>query len=481
MTDFPPDGVETPPEVPESESQQPEGPVPPVAQQDKTDWRVLVIIGVAILLLLAAFINRKFYGKKQVDIPLPDSIPTAQEQEAAQSQQPALPPAEQYQRLLMQYRAELLGTLFDVDGKPMLLARPPLVAPLEEARQGTVPHEPGVMYDLSNRIPALNPQDFQRRGFFNMPGMAYMDSFQPLGGEGAPKLVIKPSTEVSLDVVADNHVVIGVVSGDEARAYPLRLANHHEVINDTLGGRPIVVAWSALGLTAQAFDRTVGETQRQFGSAGLMHQGVIVLVDRETRSLWSPSRHLCLAGPSAGASLELLPTYITTWKEWRRIHPDSSALVGTDPVLNIKYDTNPAVPPNYYGPNPAVLHPVAGIDVLTPHMPLKARVFGIALADGRAKAYAMVLLEELKEPAQDSIGDTNILLTYNADANILTATTADGAALPVETMFWMVWHGAHPETDIWQDERLQEMMNPVEAAPVADTMAVQAADTETIH
>ena len=36
-----------------------------------------------------------------------------------------------------------------------------------------------------------------------------------------------------------NSRVLGIVVGDEARAYPLLLMRIHEVVNDTLGGRPI--------------------------------------------------------------------------------------------------------------------------------------------------------------------------------------------------------------------------------------------------
>jgi len=36
-----------------------------------------------------------------------------------------------------------------------------------------------------------------------------------------------------------NRRVLGIRIGDEARAYPLLLLRIHEVVNDTLGGRPI--------------------------------------------------------------------------------------------------------------------------------------------------------------------------------------------------------------------------------------------------
>lgn len=37
--------------------------------------------------------------------------------------------------------------------------------------------------------------------------------------------------------------VIGVKIGPEARAYPIKILNWHEVVNDTVNGVPIVVAF----------------------------------------------------------------------------------------------------------------------------------------------------------------------------------------------------------------------------------------------
>jgi hypothetical protein len=37
--------------------------------------------------------------------------------------------------------------------------------------------------------------------------------------------------------------VIGVQAGDETRAYPIKILNWHEVVNDTIGGVPIVVTF----------------------------------------------------------------------------------------------------------------------------------------------------------------------------------------------------------------------------------------------
>ncbi len=38
-------------------------------------------------------------------------------------------------------------------------------------------------------------------------------------------------------------MVIGWVEGDDVRAYPISLLDRHELVNDTIGGKPVTVGW----------------------------------------------------------------------------------------------------------------------------------------------------------------------------------------------------------------------------------------------
>lgn len=55
----------------------------------------------------------------------------------------------------------------------------------------------------------------------------------------APKF--NPSEKAIL--MEAEYQVIGVQIGDQARAYPIRILNWHEVVNDTVAGVPIVVTF----------------------------------------------------------------------------------------------------------------------------------------------------------------------------------------------------------------------------------------------
>ena len=71
--------------------------------------------------------------------------------------------------------------------------------------------------------------------------------------KGHPRDVIKPIDEPKYYETAkkaekglgltDDDRILGIAIGDDARAYPTRILDRHEVVNDTIGGRPLAVVW----------------------------------------------------------------------------------------------------------------------------------------------------------------------------------------------------------------------------------------------
>jgi hypothetical protein len=266
--------------------------------------------------------------------------------------------------------------------------------------------------------------------------------------------------------------------------------NYHDVINDTLGGERIAVVWNALAVAPSAMYRvpdppSPGDPRPlTFGSAGLIFQGAIVMYSKdsvpaadgkkvEKYSLWSPTLHLCLAGDRAGARLKPLQANCTTWKIWRTLHPETTVLTGTKPLQPFNYDANMAVPPGYLDPNnPMIVHPVYGLDVEKNPLAPKALVFGITDSQGKAaKAYLVGLLREKKEPFEDTVGDRKLTLQFDPDALILSAKDAQGKPVLTEGMLWIAWLGAHPNTEVWQAERLRALRAPQPASAPAGTSA----------
>ncbi len=101
-------------------------------------------------------------------------------------------------------------------------------------------------------------------------------------------------------------LVIGVATGQEAtveaRAYPLNTLDLHEIVNDTLAGRPITVTYNPLCGSCVVFERNYSE----FGVSGLLYQSNLLMYDKTMRqteiipqSLWSQLQFRAITGPAA--------------------------------------------------------------------------------------------------------------------------------------------------------------------------------------
>ena len=128
--------------------------------------------------------------------------------------------------------------------------------------------------------------------------------------------------------------VIGVSIGGEARAYPTRIMNLHEIVNDRVGGQAVAVTWDPVCGSAVVFSRVVGnDGPMEFGVSGLLYNSNLLMFDRHTtdakmESLWSQLGFRAIAGPAVGKKLTVLPFALTTWEAWVAKHPNARAFEG---------------------------------------------------------------------------------------------------------------------------------------------------------
>lgn len=147
--------------------------------------------------------------------------------------------------------------------------------------------------------------------------------------------------------------VIGVSLGGEARAYPVRVLEWHEIVNDEVGGLPIAVTWHPLCESLGVFERTVDGRTVELAVSGLVWSSNLLMYDRGGEgdaSLWSQLLGRAVAGPAVGARLTRLPASLLRWDEWLRLHPDT-LVVRPRAELEQRYSRNP------YGPYRMTGHP----------------------------------------------------------------------------------------------------------------------------
>jgi len=157
-----------------------------------------------------------------------------------------------------------------------------------------------------------------------------MDVKQVLPRDAIPS-VDDPSFVDDYDGDPDDEVLVFEGDGD-ARAYPIRYLDYHEIVNDVVGGRPVAVTWCPLCASAVVYDRRVGGESLEFGVSGKLADDDLVMYDRETESEWKQSRGEAIAGPHEGERLAVLPAAVVPYRRFAADHPDGVVLAppGTD-------------------------------------------------------------------------------------------------------------------------------------------------------
>lgn len=244
------------------------------------------------------------------------------------------------------------------------------------------------------------------------------------------------------DFLGAEDSVVGFARGGSARAYPLRILNWHEVVNDEVGELPVAVTYCPLTDSVLVLDRRVGEKVLTFGVSGKLYRSNVVLYDHQSESLWSQLGEEAIAGERTGARLTALPAELTTWSAWRRRHPDTLVLsprtgydrdYRRDPYLS--YHRSSALP--------------AGTAVVDERLRPKDRVLGVVVGS-QAKAYELAALVRERE-VSDRIGETRVRVVYDPSGGGFRVTAGSGRSpLVAVVAYWFAWSGFHPRTALWR-------------------------------
>ena len=129
--------------------------------------------------------------------------------------------------------------------------------------------------------------------------------------EGAPNGALTLDTRLPA-----RETVAGLEVGHETVAYPLSELRIARVVNDRVGGLPIVIVHQPSSDTTTAFEASVKGKVLRFRSA---NDEASSLIDLDTRSNWN-AYGLCLSGPLKGTQLKqviLVPQFWFAWSQFR--------------------------------------------------------------------------------------------------------------------------------------------------------------------
>ena len=235
--------------------------------------------------------------------------------------------------------------------------------------------------------------------------------------------------------------VLGLSRGGVTKAYPVKILDFHEIVNDEFGDEAVVVSYCPLCGTGMAFDAEVAGEARSFGVSGLLYNSDVLLYDRESESLWSQIMRKSVSGPLKGQELVQIPMAHTTWRDWRERHPDTVVL-STKTGYARDYSQSPY---GGYELSERVWFPVANQS--QKYHP-KELVIGVNV-DGNVKAYPFAELSKGENTISDKLGPMDVLVEFdpgNRTGRILDTT---GNEIPSTIAFWFAWYAFFPETEVY--------------------------------
>ena len=250
--------------------------------------------------------------------------------------------------------------------------------------------------------------------------------------------------------LADDALIIGLAVNGAARAYPLGILYRRELVNDVVGGVPVLVSWCPRCYTALAHDRRFDRRTRHndgapvsasaavsaatavFGNQGALYLGAMTWYDHDTGSVWSQPLGAAIAGPLAGAALRLLPAQLAEWGRWRAAYPDTLLLTPAD--------------------DGAAAQPYRGRRLGD------GQVVGVVIG-GVARAWPYQLVVE-RGPVAGMVGDTPVVVWRDGATGAVRAAAggsdggdgvADGAELPVIIADGTAWRRFYPDGAVADD------------------------------
>lgn len=243
--------------------------------------------------------------------------------------------------------------------------------------------------------------------------------------------------------------VIGVTVAGEARAYPLSVLNWHEIVNDTIGGEPVLVTYNPLCDSAVVYDRRVGGEVREFGVSGLLYNSNLLLYDRRPNlaeeSLWSQLQARAIAGPAATSEskLRVIHTNLVRWADWRDRHPATKVVTPRADFIK-RYKSNPFM--NYFGIDK--LHFSVNPPPPEDGPSIKERLIVVGV-NGERRAYTLAsVADRVDETSRWTTNLNGVPLVFHYRTDPPTAwVEAPADAGPVEVIytFWFAWHAMYPE------------------------------------
>jgi hypothetical protein len=152
----------------------------------------------------------------------------------------------------------------------------------------------------------------------------------------------QPKTITLVDVKANkvdtNRLVIGVVQGDKASAYPIQFLGYHHFVYDDIDGKDILVTYCTVCRTGRVYSPIVEGKKAQFRLVGMDHFNAM-MEDASTKSWWQQATGEAVTGPLKGKQLPEIYSTQTSLAAWIKLYPHT-LIMQPNPEFKDHYDTS---------------------------------------------------------------------------------------------------------------------------------------------
>jgi hypothetical protein len=222
----------------------------------------------------------------------------------------------------------------------------------------------------------------------------------------------------------EHEPVIAIEINNEAKAYPLSVLMYHEIVNDSIGGVPIIATYCPLCNAAIAFNRNLefkGKTYLlDFGVSGMLRKSDMVMWDRQTQSWWQQFTGEALVGELNGAELEFIPSLLISLSDFSKNYPSGKVLSTNNGLGYVNYGENPYV--NYDNIDNET--PFLFQETVDNRLPAMERIVDVSF-DGITRIYPLTAIQK-ETVINDAINNNPLVIFHETKTlSVLDAKEID--------------------------------------------------------
>ncbi len=241
----------------------------------------------------------------------------------------------------------------------------------------------------------------------------------------------------------DDAIVDAFMIDGQPRAYIRFITVWHEIVNETMAGKPITITYCPLTGSTLVFSGMLADGRTTtFGTSGMLYNSNLVMYDRATKSMWPQLFGVAVRGDLKGQRLvEIGGAVTTTLGRWKARFP-SGVVLSKDTGHVRAYGTWP------YGDYDTAGEPFFPIRYRDDRFPSKKLVVGVR-QDGAALAIPKDEFAQRKE-ASIEVGGRALIARYDADLDavrVLDRKTEE--AVSAYNVMWFAWYAFNPRTEVF--------------------------------